>query len=337
LSEAQSPSVHQHDTPARSESRQHDHDHAAHPHPHSGHHHGHHHHAPKSFGRAFSIGIFLNVVFVLAEAVFGVLGHSLALLADAGHNLSDVLGLVMAWGASALALRPPSQRYTYGLRSSSILAALSNSLFLLVVTGGIAWEAIERLLHPSPVDSRVVIAVAALGVLINTGTALLFMSGRKGDLNIKAAFLHMAGDAFISLGVVVAGIVMLFMHWYWLDSTVSLIISALIILATWSLLKEAARLVLHGVPDNIDTDAVRRYLRSLPDVAAVHDLHIWAMSTTETALTAHLVMPQGFPGDGFLSDIATTLREQFAIIHPTLQVETGDTDHPCALGPEQQV
>ncbi len=283
------------------------------------------------------MGILLNVIFVVTEAVFGVLGHSLALLADAGHNLSDVLALVMAWGASALASRPPSQRYTYGLRSTSILAALANSLFLLVVTGGIAWEAIERLLHPSPVDSRIVIAVAALGVLINTGTALLFMSGRKGDLNIKAAFLHMAGDALISLGVVLAGIVMLFMHWYWLDSSTSLVISALIVLATWSLLKEAARLVLHGVPEGVDLDAVRHYLQSLPDVTAVHDLHIWAMSTTETALTAHLVMPRGYPGDALLAEIAQTLQAQFAIVHPTLQIETGDAEHPCALDSEHQV
>nr|WP_101538689.1 cation diffusion facilitator family transporter [Acidithiobacillus marinus] len=324
---------HLHDTPGTCP---HHHGHDNQKHSHSGHHHGH-HHAPKSFGRAFSIGIALNVLFVVAEAVFGVLGHSLALLADAGHNLSDVLGLIMAWGASALAIRPPTQRYTYGLRSSSILAALSNSLLLLVITGGIAWEAIERLVHPGPVNGRIVIFIAALGVLVNTITALLFMSGRKGDLNIKAAFLHMAGDALISIGVVFAGILMLFLHWYWLDSVTSLVISVLIILATWSLLKEAARLVLHGVPDNINIDAVRQYLLHLPEVAAVHDLHIWAMSTTETALTVHLVMPQGFPGDAFLTEVATALQQQFAIVHPTLQVETGDVEHPCALEPEQKV
>ena len=296
-----------------------------------------HAHAPANFGRAFAIGIALNLSFVLAETVFGVLGHSLALLADAGHNLSDVLGLLMAWAASALANRPPSGRFTYGLRSSSILAALANAVFLLVVTGGIAWEAVGRLLHPAPVASGIVIGVAAFGVLINTGTALLFMSGRKGDLNIRAAFLHMASDAAISFGVVIAGIVMLFTHWFWLDSSVSLLISALIVMATWGLLRDSAYLALHGVPQGIDTDTVRTYLLGLPNVAAVHDLHIWAMSTTETALTAHLVMPNGHPGDALLNNISEELREHFQIVHPTLQIETGDPCHPCALTGEHLV
>ncbi|HUX83149.1 MAG TPA: cation diffusion facilitator family transporter [Halothiobacillus sp.] len=299
-----------------------------------GHGHG---HAPANFGRAFAIGIALNLSFVLAETVFGVLGHSLALLADAGHNLSDVLGLLMAWAANALANRPPSGRFTYGLRSSSILAALANAVFLLVVTGGIAWEAVGRLLHPASVASGIVIGVAALGVLINTSTALLFMSGRKGDLNIRAAFLHMASDAAISFGVVIAGIVMLFTHWFWLDSSVSLLISALIVMATWGLLRDSAYLALHGVPEGIDTDTVRTYLLGLPNVAAVHDLHIWAMSTTETALTAHLVMPNGHPGDALLNNISEELREHFQIVHPTLQIETGDPRHPCALTGEHLV
>ncbi|MBU2734008.1 cation diffusion facilitator family transporter [Acidithiobacillus ferridurans] len=305
------------------------------PHDH-GHRHGAHGHAPVN-GRAFAIGIGLNLSFVLTEAVFGVLGHSLALLADAGHNLSDVLGLLMAWGASALANRPPSGRFTYGLRSSSILAALANAVFLLVVTGGIAWEAIERLLHPAAVASVVVIGVAAFGVVVNTGTALLFMSGRKGDLNIRAAFLHMAGDAAISLGVVVAGIVMLFTHWFWLDSATSLLISALIVMATWGLLRDSAHLALHGVPPGIDIDAVRVYLLGIPNVTAVHDLHIWAMSTTETALTAHLVMPDGYPGDALFHEIGEELRAHFQIVHPTLQVETGDPGHPCKLAGEHLV
>ena len=311
----------------------------------SGHHHMHGHvphshghtHGSASHGRSFAIGVALNLSFVVVEAVFGVIGHSLALLADAGHNLSDVLGLVMAWGASTLARRPPSGRFTYGLRSSSILAALTNAVFLLVVTGGIAWEAIERLLHPAPVASRIIIGVAAFGVLINTGTALLFIAGRKVDLNIRAAFLHMASDAVISLGVVVAGIVIFFMHWFWLDSAVSLLISMVIVIATWGLLRDSTRLALHGVPEGIDTDAVRAYLSALPDVVAVHDLHIWAMSTTETALTAHLVMPNGYPGDRLLNQIGNELSTRFQIEHPTLQVEMGDPGHPCALASEHVV
>lgn len=316
--------------------------HAPHDHgdPGAGHQHGHGHahaHAPADYGRVFAIGVALNLSFVLAEAVFGVIGHSLALLADAGHNLSDVLGLLMAWGASVLARRRPSARFTYGLRSSSILAALANAVFLLIVTGGIVWEALQRLLHPAPVAGGIVIGVAAFGVLINTGTALLFMAGRKDDLNIRGAFLHMAGDAAVSLGVVLAGIGMLWTGWLWLDPAVSLLISAVIVIATWGLLRDAVNLALHAVPAGIDTEAVRTYLADLPEVAAVHDLHIWAMSTTETALTAHLVMPSGYPGDGFLNRVCGELQTHFCIQHATLQVETGDPLHPCILEPEHRV
>ena len=315
------------------------HDHTGHT---AGHQHTHaqgdgHAHGPADYGRAFAIGVALNLSFVLAEAVFGVIGHSLALLADAGHNMSDVLGMLMAWGATALARRRPSARFTYGLRSSSILAALGNAVFLLVVTGGIAGEAIQRLLHPTPVASGIVIGVAAFGVAINTGTALLFMAGRKGDLNIRAAFLHMASDAAVSLGVVLAGIGMLFTGWFWLDPAVSLLISAVIVIATWGLLRDSLNLALHGVPEGIETQAVRAYLAALPDVAAVHDLHIWAMSTTETALTAHLVMPNGYPGDALLNRIGNELQTRFRIDHPTLQVEAGDPAHPCALAPDHRV
>ncbi|OYV81939.1 MAG: cation transporter, partial [Acidithiobacillus ferrivorans] len=248
-----------------------------------------------------------------------------------------ILGLLMAWGATALSRRQPSARFTYGLRSSSILVALANAVFLLVVTGGIAWEAIQRMLHPSPVASGIVIGVAAFGVAINTGTALLFMAGRKGDLNIRAAFLHMAGDAAVSLGVVLAGIGMLFTDWFWLDPAVSLLISAVIVIATWGLLRDSLNLTLHGVPEGIETQAVRAYLAALPDVAAVHDLHIWAMSTTETALTVHLVMPNGHPGDALLNRIGNELQRRFRIDHPTLQVEAGDPAHPCALAPDHRV
>jgi cobalt-zinc-cadmium efflux system protein len=286
-----------------------------------------HAHGPADYGRAFAIGVALNLSFVLAEAVFGVIGHSLALLSDAGHNLSDVLSLMMAWGASVLARRRPSVRFTYGLRSSSILAALTNAAFLLVVTGGIVWESLQRLLHPSPVAGGIVIGVAAFGVLINTGTALLFMAGSKKDLNIRGAFQHMAGDAAISLGVVLVGIGILLTGWLWLDPAVSLLISAVIVIATWGLLQEAVNLALHAVPAEIDTEAVLAYLEDLPDVAAVHDLHIWAMSTTETALTAHLVMPCGYPGDGFLRRVSAELQTHFRIQHATLQVEMGDPLH----------
>ncbi|WP_425648243.1 cation diffusion facilitator family transporter [Acidithiobacillus ferruginosus] len=313
------------------------HDHASHT---AGHHHTHAHshaHGPANHGRAFAIGVALNLSFVLAEVVFGMIGHSLALLADAGHNMSDILGLLMAWGATALSRRQPSARFTYGLRSSSILVALANAVFLLVVTGGIAWEAIQRMLHPTPVASGIVIGIAAFGVAINTGTALLFMAGRKGDLNIRAAFLHMAGDAAVSLGVVLAGIGMLYTDWFWLDPAVSLLISAVIVIATWGLLRDSLNLTLHGVPEGIETQAVRAYLAALPDVAAVHDLHIWAMSTTETALTVHLVMPNGHPGDALLNRIGNELQRRFRIDHPTLQVEAGDPAHPCALAPDHRV
>lgn len=305
------------------------HNHAGHSHGQS---HGHDHsRSPTDYGRAFAVGAALNLGFVLAEAVFGVVGHSLALLADAGHNLSDVLGLFMAWGAGALARRPPSARFTYGLRGASILSSLANAVFLLVVTGGIAWESAQRLLHPTPVANGIVIGVAAFGVAINTGTALLFLAGRKGDLNVRGAFLHMAGDAAVSLGVVLAGIGMMFTGWFWLDPAVSLLISAVIVITTWGLLKDSVNLALHAVPEGIETQAVGAYLVALPDVVAAHDLHIWAMSTTETALTAHLVMPSGYPGDAFLQRICSELRTRFRIDHSTLQVETGDPVHPCAL------
>ena len=256
---------------------------------HSGHHHGPsaHTHAPADFGRAFLIGITLNAAYVLAEAFYGIASHSLALLADAGHNASDVLGLFAAWGASVLSKKRPGGRYTYGLRGSTILAALANAVVLLVVTGGIAWEAIRRLQSPEPTAGLTIIIVAAIGVLINGGTALLFMSGRKADLNIRGAFLHMASDALVTLGVVAAGGLILWTGWLWLDPAISLVISLVIVVATWSLLRDSVNLALSAVPAGIDRDGVERYLTSLPGIASVHDLHSWGMSTTETALTAH--------------------------------------------------
>lgn len=317
----------------------HDHDHLhEHEHAHRDHHHAIGHvHAPKDFGRAFLLGIVLNTGFVIAEVVYGILGNSLALLADAGHNLSDVLGLLLAWGASVLVKRAPTQRYTYGLRSTSILAALGNAGLLLLVTGGIAWEAILRFDEPNAVVGKTVIVVAAFGVAINLGSAVLFMAGRKEDLNIRGAFLHMMGDAIISLGVVIAGFAILSTGWQWLDPVVSLIIAVLILAGTWGLLRDSINLALHGVPEGIDIERVRSYLKTLEGVSEVHDLHVWAMSTTENALTAHLIMPQGYPDGRFLSTVSDVLQERFDIHHVTIQIETDDTPNACKLAPAEVV
>lgn len=300
-----------------------------------GHHHEH-HRPPSNFNRAFAIGTALNIIFVAIEAGFGFLTQSLALLADAGHNLSDVLGLLLAWGASFLAQRPPTQRFTYGLRRSSILAALLNAMILLVAIGGIAWESIRRFANPSSVPGMTIIIVAAIGVVINTITALLFIRGREEDLNLRGAFLHMAADALVSLGVVLAGVAILTTGWLWFDPAVSLIIVVAIFVGTWQLLSDSLSLALDAVPGAIEPQAVRTYLAERPGVERVHDLHIWAMSTTETALTAHLVMPNGYPGDAFLSETAQELHDNFKIEHATLQVET-DPDRPCTLAPEHRV
>ncbi len=301
-----------------------------------GHNHGH-SHGPSDFGRAFLIGIALNLAYVVAEAVAGVASHSLALLADAGHNLSDVLGLALAWGATVLGRRSPSGRFTYGLGSTSILAALANAALLLLVTGGIAWEAVLRFSAPVPVASRLMIWVAAIGILVNGGTALLFAAGRGRDLNIKSAFMHMAGDALVTAGVVAAGIAILLTGWLWLDPAVSLAVSVVIVAGTWGLLKSAVGLALHAVPEGVDAAAVRRHLEELPGVAALHDLHIWGMSTTETALTCHLVMPGGHPGDTALNAISQDLHARFGIAHATLQIELADSPETCALYPEHVV
>lgn len=311
----------------------HDHQEQGH-HDHDDHDHAHgHEHAPKDFGRAFLFGVILNTGFVIAEVIYGILGNSLALLADAGHNLTDVLGLLLAWGASILVKGVPSKRFTYGLRSTSILAALINAVLLLVVTGGIAWEAILRFRQPSTVEGMTVIIVAAFGVAINLGTALLFMSGRKGDLNVRAAFIHMTGDAAISLGVVVAGFAIIYTKWQWLDPAVSLIIAILVVISAWGLLRDSVNLALHAVPEGIDTDKVRSYLTSIDGVAEVHDLHIWGMSTTETALTVHLLFPCGYPGDTVRNMISDELHKRFDISHCTIQIET-DANIVCALAPD---
>lgn len=305
----------------------HDHSHSEHNHGHShSHSHGHSHsHAPKDFNLAFAIGIALNTAFVIVEAVYGYFAQSLALMADAGHNLSDVAGLLLAWGAVWLSKKKPSRKYTYGLRSSSILAALLNALLLLVAIGGIIWEAIGRLHSPADVSSSTIITVASIGILINTATALLFASGRKGDLNIRGAYLHMAADALVSAGVVVAGIVISYTNWEWLDPVTSLVISAVIFFGTWGLLKDSVKLAIAAVPSGIDADEVSAHLLRLPGVTSVHDLHIWAMSTTENALTAHLVIPGGHPGDEFLHRTSHDLEHEFGIHHSTLQIELGDS------------
>ena len=314
---------HEHD---RHEHDRHEHD--RHGHSHAGHNH---HQPPTSFSQAFAIGLVLNVGFVGLEVVFGLLAHSISLLADAGHNLSDVLGLVLAWGASLLARRQPSSRYTYGWRRSSILAAFLNAIFLLVVTGGIAWESIQRFSKSDDVNGQMVMIIAAIGILINTITALMFMSGRKHDLNIRAAFTHMAADALVSFGVVLAGLGILLTHWKWLDPAFSLVISAFIIISTWQLLKDSFKLAIDAVPDAIDERAVKTYLLECPGVEHVHDLHIWGMSTTETALTAHLVIPDGHPGDPFLVTICEALEVHFGIAHATIQIELSNSACACTL------
>jgi cobalt-zinc-cadmium efflux system protein len=315
---------------------EHDHDHD---HGHGGHSHGGpgHGHAPASFGKAFAVGVALNAAFVLIEVVYGLASHSVALLADAGHNLSDALGLGVAWAAVILAKRKPTSRFTYGLGGTSILAALFNAVFLLVVVGGLTWEAIQRFWQPEPVAGATVMIVAACGIVLNGFCAWLFASGGKGDLNVRGAFMHMAADALVSLGVVVAGLIILLTGWQWLDPAMSLIINAIIVWGTWSLLTGSLTMSLNAVPPNIDVARVRAFLLNLPDVTSLHDLHVWSLSTTETALTCHLAMPGGRPGDDTLHQAAEALKEHFGIGHATFQVEDGTGAHPCLLQPDDVV
>lgn len=294
---------------------------AGHSHEH-GHAHGAGHgHAPKDFGRAFLIGIVLNTAFVIIEAVYGWLSGSMALIADAGHNLSDVMALMLAWGASVAAKKPGNARFTYGYKSSTILAALANAGLLLVAIGAISFETIQRIADPAPVEGTTMVIVAGIGIVINAGTALLFMRGRKHDINIRGAFLHMAADALVSLGVVIAGIAILLSGALWIDPTVSLLIVAVIAWGTWGLLKDSVAMSLLGVPKGVSESRVRGYLVGLEGVSEIHELHIWPMSTTETALTAHLVMPDGHPGDAFLREIGHELEHHHRIGHATIQIE----------------
>jgi cobalt-zinc-cadmium efflux system protein len=324
---------------------EHDHDdhaghsHAGHSHAghsHAGHSHAGHVHAPANFGRAFLIGIILNIGFVVAEVVYGLLGGSVALMADAAHNLTDVAGLGAAWLATVLARRAPTARFTYGLGRTTILAALTNAGLLMLATGAIFLEAIQRLIHPAPVAGATVMIVAAVGIAINGISAWLFASGSKGDINIRGAFQHMLADAVVSAGVVIAALVITLTGWNRLDPVMSIIISVVIVAGTRDLLRQSVGMSLDAVPDGIDAKDVRRYLAELPGVTEVHDLHIWSMSTTETALTGHLVIPGVHPGDVFLRDTSDQLRRRFRIGHATLQIEI-DAAGQCHLAPENVV
>jgi len=315
-------------------------------HDHEGDGHGHHHdhspghahsHAPASFGKAFAIGISLNAAFVIVEWIVGVQANSLALIADAAHNLGDVLSLVLAWIAVLLARRTPTPRLTYGLRGSSILIALVNAAALFVVTGGVAWEAIQRLGEPQAVQGFAVAATAGVGIVVNGLTAYLFMRGSKTDLNIRAAYLHMAADAAVSLAVLIAGVLVALTGFFLLDPLLTLVVSGLIIWQTAGLLRESLRMTVQAVPEGVDIDKVRSFLRELPGVTDVHDLHVWAMSTRENVLTAHLVVPGSHPGDRFLQDAAHELAHSFSIHHTTLQIEVADTSVTCTLAPEHVV
>jgi cobalt-zinc-cadmium efflux system protein len=294
-----------------------------------------HSHTPANYGHAFGIGIALNALFIAIEIIYGLKANSLALLADAGHNASDVLGLIVAWSAVWLTRRKPNARYTYGLQSSSILAALANAVFLLVAIGGIVWEAFQRIGHPEPVTGNMVMIVAGIGIVINGVTALLFMKGSKGDLNIRGAFLHMVTDAAVSLGVVISGLVILQTGFLWLDPAVSIAIALIIMFGTWGLLRDSVNLALHAVPTHIDATQVKTFLLQVKGVTQVHDLHIWAMSTTTVALSAHLLMPSGHPGDIFVNDLTHKLEHNFGIHHVTLQIEMGTAE--CALAPDHVV
>jgi cobalt-zinc-cadmium efflux system protein len=323
---------HSHDDHAHDHGHEDDHGHGG-----CGHGHGHHHHIPKNFDKRFAIGAALNMAFVIAELLFGFISNSLALIADAMHNFSDVVGLLLAWGGAWLARLIPTATRTYGYRSASILAALANAALLFVAVGGILFEALQRFFEPAPIAGMTVVWVAAIGIVINTATAMMFWHGQKDDINVRGAFLHMAADAAVSLGVVVAALIVMATDWYWIDPVISLVIAGVIVWSTWGLARDALHLSLAGVPKNIDQAKVRDYLAALPGVTEVHDLHIWAMSTTETALTVHLLRPGAVPDDTFLHDVGTELQNRFKIHHPTIQVEVGNAKDGCKLAPAEVV
>jgi cobalt-zinc-cadmium efflux system protein len=295
------------------------------------------HERPHDEDRAFGVGVVLNLALVVVEVVFGLTAHSMALLADAGHNLGDVLGLVLAGGAALLARRKPTKHRTYGYRRLTVLAALANAILLLVATGALSWESIRRLREPSITDAHTVLWVAIAAVMINAVSASLFFAGRRRDLNVRAAFVHLVGDAAIALGVVAASLVIRATGWMWVDPAVGIAVSLLILVSTWSLLRHSLDLVLDAVPKGIDIDEVRKYLEALPRVREVHDLHIWAMSTTEAALTAHLVMPADASDPAFLTGTCQALHDRFGIDHSTLQVDPEDAPDPCRLAAHESV
>jgi len=299
------------------------------------HDHSHHHHEIHNYNRSFSIGIALNIIFVIIEVAYGLVADSLALIADAGHNFSDVLSLMLAWGANYLATMQPTHKRTYGLRKVTIMASLVSAVLLLLALGGIAWEAVERLYTPEAVNGKIIIVVAAIGVLINTATALLFVKGQKHDLNIRAAYLHMAADAAISLGVVVAGIAIMITGWLWLDPVISLFIVLVILIGTWGLLRDSIDLSIDAVPQGIDVQHIKDYLTGLNNVTEIHDLHIWAISTTETALTVHLVTTHELIDNCFLEKIQEHLHHHCNITHATIQIENEADDYTCVLNRDE--
>lgn len=296
-----------------------------------------HQHGQPGTGTIFAAGMVLNLTFVLVETGYGFVANSMALLADAGHNFGDVLGLAAAWIATFLSRRQPSRRYTYGLRSSSILAALLNAVILLIAVGAIIVEAIQRLLSPEPVAVITVIIVAGIGVIINGTTAILLMRGEQSDLNVRSAVAHMAADTFVSIGVAVSGVIILATGWLQIDPAIGLIVAVTIVAGTWRLLRHSLDLALHAVPPGIDPQQVHDFLLTVAGVDAIHDLHIWPMSTADTALTCHLVMPAGHPGDDALEQLAHELHDRFGIEHVTVQIETGDPAHPCRLLPDHVI
>jgi cobalt-zinc-cadmium efflux system protein len=309
----------------------HDHHHCDHAHEH----HHHHHHSPRSdYGRAFLFGILLNAGFVVIEGAYGFFTHSLALVADAGHNLSDVAGLIMAWGAFWLSRKKPNQYFTFGLRKSSILSALFNSILLMIAVGMILWEAITRFKNPNPIDSRSVMIVAGIGIFVNGITALLFFKDKDHDLNLKGAYLHMAADALVSVGVVISAFIISKTSLFWIDPLMSVIISLVIIHGTWSLLRDSLKLSMDAVPENINLLKVKEYLENIDGVFDVHDLHIWALSTTETALTVHITLKHNKIENEFISKISQELKNRFKIHHPTIQIEELDENFHCELKPE---